>query len=428
LVLIEKYSPEFNDAAQHIRTRYQQLGVAEKFATGEADDPHAWTVKLRQATTDWFCRWFYNRPGPAREAEFIPEPPENLYCTPDGSIRYSQQENTIFSLILKKQAQLPPARLVPTNRTEFEAYRGELGTQIKELLRYQKTDQPLGVRNLVTTPRKGCQIEKLEFLSERGIYIATWVFVPENKSRALPVLLYVSEAGKQADGMEFCGEEGEGQEFGVLEQLARKGNLVVAIDVRGIGDTKPDHPGEVHEGEFAQLDDIETVMTYWTWEMNESLFGMRVQDVIRSVDYALSRSDVDASGVRLVGKGMGALWSLYAAALDHRIVSVVCEGGLLAYRNLTEVDRYVHGADIFIPGVLKHFDLPHVAAAVADRRLVLLRPVDAMKVAVEESRARKAYEWTREAYAKIGAADRFRILGREPHTYRAGEYLELLGL
>jgi cephalosporin-C deacetylase-like acetyl esterase len=426
LVLIEKYDPDFNRAADQIRSRYQQLGVLEKFTAGEADDPHAWTLKLRQATTDWFCRWFYNRPGPAREPDFVVEPAENLYCTANGSIRYSHQGDTIFSLILKKQAQLPPARSVPTSHAEFETFRAELQEEIRKLLRYRKANQPLAVRQLTTTPRKGCRIEKLEFLSEPGIYIPTWVFIPEKKNHAWPVLLYVNEAGKQADGMEFSGEEGEGTKPGLLETFARQGNLVVAVDVRGIGETTPDHLGEVHAGKFPQLDDIETVMTYWTWEMNESLFGMRVLDVIRSVDYALTRADADHDGVRLIGKGMGALWSLYAAALDERIASVVCEGGLLSYHSLTEVDRYSHGADIFIPGVLNHFDLPQVAAAIAGRRLAVLHPVDAMKAVVEESRGRAAYRWTQEAYSNLGSRDRFQILGGTPEEYQAGQYLELL--
>jgi cephalosporin-C deacetylase-like acetyl esterase len=167
-------------------------------------------------------------------------------------------------------------------------------------------------------------------------------------------------------------------------------------------------------------------MTYWTWEMNESLFGMRVLDVIRSVDYILTRADADHDGVRLIGKGMGALWSLYAAALDERITSVICEGGLLSYHSLTEVDRYSHGADIFIPSVLNHFDLPQAAAAIADRRLTLLHLVDAMKALVEESRALVAYRWTQEVYSNLGSRDRFQVLGGTPEGYQAGQYLKLL--
>jgi hypothetical protein len=41
----------------------------------------------------------------------------------------------------------------------------------------------------------------------------------------------VNEAGKQADGLEF----------GLYESLARKGELIIAVDVRGVGETKPPH-------------------------------------------------------------------------------------------------------------------------------------------------------------------------------------------
>ena len=40
---------------------------------------------------------------------------------------------------------------------------------------------------------------------------------------------------------------------------------------------------------------------------------------------------------------------------------MLCDGGLVSYRSLTQVDRYLHGAGIFVRDVLKHFDLPQVA-------------------------------------------------------------------
>ena len=39
LAMIENYSPRFNRAAEHVRARYVQLGVAERFNTVEATDP-----------------------------------------------------------------------------------------------------------------------------------------------------------------------------------------------------------------------------------------------------------------------------------------------------------------------------------------------------------------------------------------------------
>jgi dienelactone hydrolase len=202
LALVENYSPAFDLAAAHIRRRYEQLGVADKFATAAATDPHAYTYKLRLATTDWFCRWFYGRPGPATEPDLHFEPPASLYCTPHGSLRYAGQGQTIFTLIRKRGAELPPPRQVPANAAGQLAFRNEMQSRIKSLLHFEHSREPLAVRRIVTTPRKGYAIEKLEFLSEPGIYVPAWVFVPERKVPGR-VILYANEAGKQADGMEY---------------------------------------------------------------------------------------------------------------------------------------------------------------------------------------------------------------------------------
>jgi cephalosporin-C deacetylase-like acetyl esterase len=205
----------------------------------------------------------------------------------------------------------------------------------------------------------------------------------------------------------------------------KQGRIVTAVDVRGIGETKPPHLDISGRNEFRHVDSVETAMTYMAWEMNESLFGMRVQDVIRSVDYVLSRPDVDRSNLRVVGSGRGALWVLFAAALDARIQAAVCEQGLLSYRTLTGSDRYTHGADIFIPSILEHFDLPQVAAAIVPRRLSVVAPVDAMKRPVDAAAAERAYDWTRQVYTNAGAREQFRIFAAEK-PLEASAYLSLL--
>ncbi len=155
------------------------------------------------------------------------------------------------------------------------------------------------------------------------------------------------------------------------------------------------------------------------WYMGLELFGMRVHDVIRCVDYAVSRPDIKE--IRLIGQGAGALWAMHAAALDARVNSVVAERGLLSYRSLAQVDRYTHNAGIFIRDVLKHYDLPQVAAAIAPRPLTLLSPNDPMKRHVNsEATVAEAYRFTREAYREAGAADAFRVVirGSAEETYK----------
>ena len=417
LAMIEEYSPHFEAAAAHIRLRYDQLGAPDRFATVEASDPHAYTFKLRLATTDWFSRWFYRRPGPALEPEFELQKPTTLYATPHGSIREARQGQTIFSLIEKQAATLPPAREVPRSAAELASYRSQVAGQIRTLLRLERHEprQALAVRQLGITLRKGYRVEKIEFLSEPGIYVPAWVFLPERRISDR-VILFASEAGKEGDGMEF----------GSLEGLARAGRVVLAVDVRGIGETSPPHCQDLDGSRFSHLFSVETAAAYMAWYMDRCLLGMRVFDVLRSTDYALSRDDADRSGVDVIGKGAGALWVLYAAALDGRIRTVVAERGLISYASLTRVDRYLHSAGVFVRDVLKSFDLPQVAAAVAERPLALLSPVGPMKE-VDVSTAQREYEFTRQVYDRAGVADRFVVAGTDGEPATADEYLRLLG-
>ena len=407
LSTIEHFNPGYLAVAAEVRAKYQLFGVPEKFHTVEAVDPHDMTMRLRLANTNWFCRWFQNRKGPETEPDSRLETAADVNCLPNGSIRYSGKGDTIYSIIQREQAKLPPEPGMPV---------AELQQSIRSLLRYRRPEHALAARAIATTPRRHYHIEKLEFLSEPGIYIPAWVFVPDQRGADRSAILYVSEQGKEAEALEF----------GVLEDLTGRGNLVVAVDVRGIGETKPRHGESTGSGAYRHVGDAETTMQYMAWEMDESLLGMRVQDVVRSVDYTLSRPDVDRAGVRVIGKGMGALWVLFAAALDSRLTRTVCEGGLLSYRTLASSDRYLHGASSMIPGVLKQFDLPQVAAALADRRLALLDPVDAMKSRLDPAMASQAYASTAEAFRKANRPDQFLVASRR-QTTQAEIYLQLFG-
>lgn len=216
-------------------------------------------------------------------------------------------------------------------------------------------------------------------------------------------------------------------EFGLLEDLTLRGHCVVAVDVRGMGATRPPHLGDEH-GKFQQVDNAECTMAYMMWEINEDLFGMRVLDVIRSIDYVLSRSDVDTSGVRLVGRGAGALWSLYAAALDTRVKALLAHEGLLSYHALTSVDRYLTESSLFVRNVLTRFDLPQVAAGVAERPVAVLAPRGPMEEHINLGAARRAYHWTEQVYGNLGIKDRFRVSVFNPESSLASQYLDLLGV
>ncbi len=117
---------------------------------------------------------------------------------------------------------------------------------------------------------------------------------------------------------------------------------------------------------------------------------------------------------------------MYAAVLDSRVRSLVCQERLVSCRALTEVDRYRYGAEIFIPNVRLLFDLPALGAAMAGRALTLALPLDAMRDAVPLSMAREAYRTTQAAYEAAGADRLFRIEGYNVDPL--GKILSALGL
>ena len=431
LAAIEHYSAEFDQAADAIQARYGQPGAGQHFATVAADDPHSWSPKLRQATTDWFCRWFYGRKGPSAIAACEVSPPEDLYCTPDGSLRYSKMGQTIFSIIAEKGTASPPPPQSPQSRADLAVYRSRLRERLRILLRLERgTDitrnHTLAVRSVAVTPRDGYWIEKIELLSEPGIYLPLWVFVPDNSSGVLPTVLYLNDQGMQADGMEFEGPEASGLRRSVLDEMTRRGYLVIAADVRGIGQTRVSRMSSLSCEEFGQLFDAETSMAYAAWWMDESLLGMRVWDVMRCVDYAMQRQAASHERLHLIGTGRAGLWCLYAASLDERIDSLICADSLLSYRSLTQVDRYLYGADIFIPGILQYLDLPHVAAMLSPRLLTLLEPRNPMKERVSSSAAGTEYQFTRDIYNLTGASNKFVIDCSETSENPADRYIRLL--
>lgn len=419
LVVVETYTNKaFDLASKHVKAHYEIFGAADKFATIESGEAHYWTLKLRLATTDWFCRWLAGYPGPTEETDLTIEPIGNLFCTPTGSLIDSRQGDTLRSRILKAQVTLPPAREAPKSAAEIESFRQEIRGLIEKLLHYKRLKQPLAVRQLERSPGKHFHIEKLEFMAEPGIYIPAWVFVPEHPVQKARPILYIGEMDTETLGYPESGWGGE---------LASQGHTVIAVDVRGMGQTRPLHKPYDESGNWVNLFDVETTLAYAAWSMDQSLLGMRVQDVVHSLDFAQSRSEVDISRLAVIGSGMGALWGLYAAALDPRIQLLIADGGLLSYKSLAQSDRYKYGANIFVRGGLKYFDLPMIAAAIADRNVRIVSPLDPMKMSVPLVDAQLAYRFTQATYANANATEQFQIVDSNAKLSPAERYLALVG-
>jgi pimeloyl-ACP methyl ester carboxylesterase len=252
---------------------------------------------------------------------------------------------------------------------------------------------------------------RVNISSEEGITLSA--IVARSASGQSAPIVYLDDDGAES-----------AHASGLLASIAQRGRTVVAVDVRGMGRSKLVSTTS-RTGTFVQIFEAETWASYSAWQLEDSLVGMRVTDTIRAVDYALSIAG-GAGRVQLVGKGASALWAMLAAALDPRIAGVVCHGGLLSYSALAASDRTLYSANIIIRGVLKTFDLPDIAASIADRSVRIIDPVDAMKRPVDMAAAQSAYQRTADAYAHKGAGARFRIFHADSQSDLLALYLDLL--
>ena len=107
--------------------------------------------------------------------------------------------------------------------------------------------------------------------------------------------------------------------------------------------------------------------------VGKTLPGMQTGDVLRAFDYLAARHDVESRRIAIVGKGNAGVLALYAAALEPRIAQVVTIGSPASYMEIVRAKIRENFSEIIVPGVLRDFDLPDVAASLTPRTVAALR-------------------------------------------------------
>ena len=135
------------------------------------------------------------------------------------------------------------------------------------------------------------------------------------------------------------------------------------------------------------------------------LVGMQTFDVLRAFDYLAELPEVDTARISVHGVGHGGVVALYAGALEPRLAAVTAEDSLLSYMHAVRADLHNDLISVVVPGVLRHFDLPDVAAAIAPRPVRIVRPRDASASPVTRTAAEGGYQAAVQRYEKAGRAE-----------------------
>ncbi len=154
---------------------------------------------------------------------------------------------------------------------------------------------------------------------------------------------------------------------GEFERLAREGYVVVAPDLRGLGESRTRRPLVVYSDLYDP--DMRALL------VGKTMAGMQVFDLLSVFAYTASRTDVDGARISVMGKGTAGVVGLYAAALEARIEKVVIEGAILSYGDIVRARLHKGIMDLVVPGVLLDFDIPDVIDYVGKTKISIVNPI-----------------------------------------------------
>lgn len=213
--------------------------------------------------------------------------------------------------------------------------------------------------------------ERVELSVVSGLTFGAYILIPAKASGKLPGVIAVHGhgygsrqiCGMHKDGSEDTGEPDIYRHFAV--QLVNKGFVVIAPDVIGFGERRmqadlnedPDCPSSCYR------------MSTQLLMLGKTLTGLRVAEMLGTVDYFSQRPEVDSAKIGIAGFSGGSLISYVAATLDERIRATLLIGFPNTFKDsIMTVDHCVCN---YTPGILTQAELPEWMGLIAPRPLFL---------------------------------------------------------
>jgi hypothetical protein len=215
------------------------------------------------------------------------------------------------------------------------------------------------VEKVGTLDRGAYRIEKLVLRTEPGIHLPALLLVPPDPSGKRYLL--ASDQGKRGN---VCPD-------GRAEQLVKQGHVVLAVDVRGTGETGGGGSDQ-WGGNFKDI--------FLAYLLGKSFVGMRAEDIMIAAKYLRDLEDAGTpTAVNLVATGTLGPAALHAAALEPDLFSSVqLERAVTTWTYYVRNPAAQGGLVNAVHAALTTYDLPDLARSIGTDRVQF---VDAIGVA-----------------------------------------------
>ncbi|OPX21962.1 MAG: hypothetical protein B1H04_05745, partial [Planctomycetales bacterium 4484_123] len=429
IIICEVHGPEHrrhNEAAyDNVRKIYRLKRAVKNFRYVPTPGPHGYGSGHYRHFRRWLAQVLPADPGtgsPKRRRPNIPR--EALYASLSGRVFFSRElphRETVFTLNAKRiRLELAFDEAITTARAA-KARAAKVRQVLRELLALPAASfKPVEVQQHGQPTVAGWPVEKLVLETEPGVLVPAVLLRPKGSGRA-PAVIMLCQGGKKLVIR---------SQWRQVRRLLGAGVAVLIPDVRATGETAP--------GEDESFHGPETSLNGFSYRIGTPLIGMRVRDVLCCVNYLRSRRDVDSGRIGVVGvslsacnppkirqprllidhgleplhraDSLGPALALLSFALDGKLACCATRGALASYASICKQGHFYHPLATFVPGILRHFDVPDLAAAAAPRPLMLAGSVNGLNQRLDTvGEGQAAFQTTARVYRLCGAGKKLQV-------------------
>jgi len=347
---------------------FARMGFAGRIDLVEGDTGHGYGRTQREAVARFMLRRLAGRDEPASEPEIEILSEEEIRCTPQGQVMLLDNARSVYDLNRDRENALAEKRraiwsnnALPENLDRVRALAG-----IRPL---DELPEPQVRKTGAEIKRKKYTIERLFFDLGGGLCLTGLHCVPLERTKTGRSVLFLDEKGAAAATAPG----------GPVEALVLKGHPVLALDVRGSGET-----AQTGQRYFSPEFGGDGQDWYTAYILGLSYVGMRAEDILTGARN-LGRGEPDPPyPVDLIACGSLGVPALHAAALEPGLfASVRIEGSLASWSHVIRADLTRNQLVNAVHGALTFYDLPDLAAALGDK-VFIVNPVDALGRPLEE--------------------------------------------
>jgi len=389
------------EAFREAKRAYKSFGQPDNLEMTEDDSKHWMTPKIRLAMYAFIMKHFGMTGDPSEiEAEILPV--EELKVTPTGQASTFLGGELIFDDIKKETTKL--VEDLEKSRLDMESHLNKVIIKAKELSGFISPGTKTGEAFINGRYQRDGYTVGLYAIPGEGEYaIPILLFIPDDNLKKHPALVYIHSMGKITDA----------KTGGEIESLVRKGYIVAAADVLGIGETKNTAARGLTDGYTAVM-------------IGRSVVGIQAGDIIRVVNFLKTRENVDPNDIGGMGVNEMCIPLIHAAAFDQSLKNIILIGSPVSYRSIT-MNRFYRigftareGGDYWHPyeidftwgigGVLTAYDLPDLIGCIAPRKITLAGLKDPMLKPAPAELIDQELLFPRAAYSLNKVPDNLRVL------------------